>query len=1343
MNPSTPSQGPNQEKFQTNKQPIAVDTNPAVVTEPVSISGNIESSNNAGFLHNAPQNIQQKQDIQVTHNYQDKQNSQETQDTQNTQDIQNSVDTQHTQNTQDKQDTQKYQDTNMSYEKISFFDALKKYHVLKILLVAVVLFALGFVIFNIVNNARISQGIRNVYVTNITDSSATIVWTTSEPTYSDLLYKKDDSWIPVVELITSKNAYEDRDMQETDSGQFSRFRREKYHTHSVTLRDLDPESTYYFKIKNGLFTMDHGTINSFKTFTALEQVSTPIPAYGNVKDANAKNIDNVLVIVMITNKTEGDNEPQVSTYASTFTADGRGYNLDLSGVRDSQGSLVTPNRESIIEITTFNNELTNQEVVIDGLFQPARDIYLVSTESTQNQQSNISAPKMQSVLGQNNASLVFSTYAINRVCEDSQARTWTCVDKYCGASFGSCYSCTTNTHCTDPSKPLCSLTTHTCIASSTTNPNNNATTTTNTTNPNSNLPSLECNDNEDCQTGNVCKSNKCVECYLDSHCSSQATDKKCNINKNQCVQCTRNDHCGSGKICTANKCVTDPNSPDPNNDGGTDTGAVVGNTYGDDNRCNTAGATFQWKDWCGPCVLVGNTNVKCNPKRCTQPGGFADGWAFLTSAQGRWECATGKNINYCSSMIEMSNTYNLSPKYIKWNSTTGKCEKESTSTNLITEWTCNSTKTGLIGPNGTARSCNGATCIVKESAPDDCAVQPESPNPESETNYTDATCIALGTAKCATVSACKVVGSTCRLASVADSIPAFVANKCADWNSDLARQSNTVGERKFKCLNRMNSKCVWDTATSLCSDKAEGLAGGGDITMAQMTWSGYDLVGTEQRSNEIWRDASLAICGISWEKCGGSMPVFLLSNVHGCTSYGNVQCNRAWFLKLTEKDAYEILLHEATHRLQDSSDGSIDTQTNLSKCSSSIDSTCRTILNEIGAENKSGNGGGYTFRSSNGTELCGTQAYSQLVSEFGNSNAYAGVTGSMTCDQYSTLKQNNGGKGLCDVIVSANLDYNRNRSLCGGSSIQLGISADQNSMLNGLINKSYAEEQVVNDNNASSTNDDVSEFSDNINPNIENTLLEQNLSNTGVYSVMVNDIRAQSFFIDEASTIVFFIDSNSNGKRDANEQLVEKNSSIANSIKVNQDYSTITLELEVGWNLVSFPYALKATTTSYTASNLIDAINISGGKVTTISTYRENQFVSYTVRYNSNGERTTFGDDFTLTPGEGYFIRSYTKHSVRLDGKSVSGSLPLNLSTGWNLVGIYKEAKKSFGAYEVLSQMQAQSVEADTISKWENGRYINVVKNSEGEYGFDYQIFPLKGYFVRVQKDGEGEYKPE
>ena len=120
-----------------------------------------------------------------------------------------------------------------------------------------------------------------VRVTNLTDTSFTVSWVTDSPMKGVVYFKDSDSFLPgPLSFFGSKVAVDDRDFAKAQSKCVEDFNRDvakdvgddfvvsgdnfdcedikvekfgKYYTHHVTLKNLESEKEYYFRVGDGYF----------------------------------------------------------------------------------------------------------------------------------------------------------------------------------------------------------------------------------------------------------------------------------------------------------------------------------------------------------------------------------------------------------------------------------------------------------------------------------------------------------------------------------------------------------------------------------------------------------------------------------------------------------------------------------------------------------------------------------------------------------------------------------------------------------------------------------------------------------------------------------------------------------------------------------------------------------------------------------------------------------------------------------------------------------------------------------------------------------------------------------
>lgn len=137
------------------------------------------------------------------------------------------------------------------------------------------LIVLFFFIFNDYNKLRINEAVvpQEVKISNLTDNQAAISWFTSKPTTTQLKYG-------LSEKMEESSLFDDN--------QFYNNGKEFRQIHYLTLKNLKPETTYYFQIKNG-------ELKKFTTSKPLISQPSLISLKGRVIYAEQKPAEKVLV----------------------------------------------------------------------------------------------------------------------------------------------------------------------------------------------------------------------------------------------------------------------------------------------------------------------------------------------------------------------------------------------------------------------------------------------------------------------------------------------------------------------------------------------------------------------------------------------------------------------------------------------------------------------------------------------------------------------------------------------------------------------------------------------------------------------------------------------------------------------------------------------------------------------------------------------------------------------------------------------------------------------------------------------------------------------------------------
>ncbi len=233
------------------------------------------------------------------------------------------------------------------------------------------------------------------------------------------------------------------------------------------------------------------------------------------------------------------------------------------------------------------------------------------------------------------------------------------------------------------------------------------------------------------------------------------------------------------------------------------------------------------------------------------------------------------------------------------------------------------------------------------------------------------------------------------------------------------------------------------------------------------------------------------------------------------------------------------------------------------------------------------------------------------------------------------------------------------------------------------------------------------------------------LNSTGTYTITSGNTSIKEFkvmdLVNGKAKIVFFDDKNANGIRDTGEEDI----TTPVEVKIEKTSDISRFELNEGWNLVGYEY-----TEARTAKDLLSNISSKGGYATHVATYRQGGWVMYSERAEKS-----FGNNFNLIPGEGYFVKVIKSGKLSFEGNKIAANQPYRLSNGWNLLSFRLDpvlkASKLIDAINLNSP-----VASDVVTRYVSGKYENVVKDKDTVYGSDFDIEENKGYFVRVTKGG-------
>ncbi len=193
--------------------------------------------------------------------------------------------------------------------------------VIVIVLLLLVAIPLSYFLLKSNTESRIKADVNNtpkeVEITNLGDSSFTVIWYTDNKTVGKVKTVED-----------SKVFFDDRDSPSTADNI-------KRNTHIVSIKSLSSLKDYPFVILSEDVEYKNGTINyTTKTLSTKKSLSSPKPVYGSLKVD--KGTAGGVIVKIVSGKDKGDFLP-----LSTYSTDNGSYTFDLSNIIDSSGESIS------------------------------------------------------------------------------------------------------------------------------------------------------------------------------------------------------------------------------------------------------------------------------------------------------------------------------------------------------------------------------------------------------------------------------------------------------------------------------------------------------------------------------------------------------------------------------------------------------------------------------------------------------------------------------------------------------------------------------------------------------------------------------------------------------------------------------------------------------------------------------------------------------------------------------------------------------------------------------------------------------------------------------------------
>ncbi|HQG57862.1 MAG TPA: hypothetical protein PLX79_02695 [Candidatus Dojkabacteria bacterium] len=1093
-------------------------------------------------------------------------------------------------------------------------------------------------------------------VTNITDTSATITWTTTYKSTGSLIVN-DSSQKTFLSFNQNARIYDDRDKIEIDKDSYSYKKLPRY-THSITIDNLSPSKDYHFSIFSGFLVLPSYSDLSFETFSTLEEISTPQPAYGIVTDEFGQLSEDSLVIFTIS-----DDQDVVSQIYS-YPLDGkRGWSIDLANIRLSDGTSKYPiygNSELTVNAINSSYSSTSYSPIED--IQPTEQMILNNNSDQQQEILNL-LPKVFSAQISDVDKTTAGKEDNSITCKPS------CDNKECGSDGcgGTCGQCSSNQIC-DKTSSKCKTNTGISVTGTF---NNN-----------------KCKENEtQCKCNNIKSCVKNSDLNFDSHgnldCDNWCADK--NVINDQGdeegvsqkrLKCTQDNklsnvisgtikECANGYVCRESKDLSKDDSCVRSNNPILALPVEQCGVYLNEDDCKRGDCV--WNSVCTHEVFAKGFGVNIsNYQSCSS-------FSQLECGKNNSDCewATDENgIESCRDIPASLENCELFPEAI--------CK---TSNRCI-----------YIPPTNEGVSNPYGRCI----------------NAISECNKFDLT-------RCSLDERCKWDTNYEKCISAKDDLPlpneyetvekpvcsSIKYKEICDKYSLLCEWTR-VSDSSYRC----NSKIVEEKECSEYSLEECSFDGtNGRCTTFYLPDNKNGYTNTCISINELPFNSSTqtGLCvGIGNKYVPVSQGPAIINNSNSYLSHSDDRDQFKDFTCAIDIAVTSVPLSEDI--INDYFPDGCYTKWTTEGCTAFVTSEMNTVF-ELGHLD---------------ALSCGGQENDAYIGDC--TNLITGNTGSISTEYHLHFGMAGVDKESCTVEKQKELFD----SFPGGPFINCDrkptlepVTTSSLELSNNQLDKLFIKN--------TSSNEEVEEL------------------DSGVFSITSYDNIVKTLYVSPDDTIVFYKDLDNNGIMNGDDYYISNKIIKSMGYKIYKENTVAQYKLKVGWNLLHFPYVFEGDNSSKLskASDLIYFANLQNADITSISTYLDGKFYSYSLREDEEGSIVPFGDDFSIIPGEAYFILNHREALIELVGKKVDGVLPVILNPGWNLIGIYNSNKEYYSGFEILNQLNSSGFTSDTLSKWDNGRYINIVKTGEEEYSYDYNVYPNYGYFVRVLSVTGDEFLPE
>ncbi len=1176
-----------------------------------------------------------------------------------------------------------------------------------------------------------SSNPKDIFVTNVTDRSATITWVTDEETKGVVVVNSNGYFNPGVFATFGANAsYDDRDVTRLElemanesgnnsdessapsvlKGLLNPRLLQRYKVHHVTISNLDPDKTYYFAVGNG-YSFDESEQNTFKTFSELDALLLPDPAYGLVKRPEGSMSKLVSVndaLVYLTAQSEDGSK--ISNTLSTVVSSSGSWYIDLSSARSNEGDLFWTTLSTLEldrakeKIEVYSGDYGEMTRLVSTLADsPAYPFVLNRVDDVTLPENSVSGSSDLCVGAETEGLPCWINYEQMDPYMKGEDCTYECTGKgYCNAQ-GLCENQWTPGSVCRKLEPTCG---DACLIG------------------------VQCYEGQTCTDGSPtdCCTGTCEWVYQESGGTSNGVPLvSSSIGTASSLYSNVKDQTAQA-LGLFDEMVTPVSAGNCScNCGGTQgsftsvycgkTGTTSQQTFEDGcyeiiEHCNAEG--LNGGSTCNTNHTYFEKGRKLSSSACDgtpAPGGSGTPSQNPATSSGSSPC-------YCERQDAQGNWINCHFNESAVQQAMTECQRKANETGVSQQLWCSSWSAGssaastlysravqssnttilgndnVLGEQNAPRepsrnpitlhdgcegveNCNNGCCT-----PDKPPAEPEKKCceiPAATQNSFSPTYQMLNPDDCKRITGAKVLDSVC------PNNPALPPNQPSDPEVCCVSSSNDRSQAKVM----KQSECSRITGSSAQSSSF----------CSEVHCCSY----LNQSSTES-RRLSISECLV---KTNGHIVDESQCNNPSQGNPGNSDLPRLICCITEARDDGTVLRKEKRSPVDCVSSNQRE------------ESFCDTGIGDV------------VDASITLGELCLFPLGCRCLDDESGINGYVPVGQVCSLDKDSCSDPANNGKTCA---------YNRlgvNGVCYGGDCVlPVPVGTPYTTKVESIAQKlSGALEKLLSPINAQENEDAVVQGDIFLVPSM------------GIYTIKLGDeylAEGVKVAVGEDVPLLAYVDRNGTfGFQYGEDEILDAS---VYRIGLEKTASVSQYSIKPGFNFVSFPMVIDGIDGVVTSTSLLKYLNEQYGSIFySIGTYDSGQW-----KINGSRNGISYGSsEFQIVPGKGYVLKAKQAVTLELIGKEVKNPIPVSLMEGWNFMSVHGSLQ-TYTASSLLDSIdEVEGMDADNVSRWmsDRSRYDGLQKelDTQGEmqeYGFDFPLSPLDAYFVRVS-DGSGDWTPD